>query len=249
MSRACEFLDGSATVRGHPMEEKVRDSIQLQTYDDPKDAQKLYVGISGIQYCGVSSTICHIFIYLLYHFDFLFIQHRLFEDVKKKRNPLFNPQFIMKTVLHQHSTIENVELTLNTKQFLHPSLDHSIKQFEESVGRLDLGVKGLLTAFARDLPQQHSKILRLADVAIMNYVSMAVLARASRAICLKFESATVDHVLAGLICEEHHAKVWNLMKTLDTGVANSFDAYYQKVAKMLIKEKKCFTEHPLTRYF
>lgn len=54
MSRTCSFLDTDVTVKGHPMEEKIRDAIQLQTYDDPKDALKLYVGIAGIQHCGVS---------------------------------------------------------------------------------------------------------------------------------------------------------------------------------------------------
>lgn len=152
-------------------------------------------------------------------------------------------------MLNRHSTIDNVELTLNTKKFLHMSLDHSIEMFEKSVGRLNLGVESLLSAFARDLPQQHCKILRLAEAAILNYVSMAALARASRAVCLKFESASSEHALAGLICEEHHANVLRLMKTLDTEMLSSYDAYYQKVAKMLIKEKKCFTEHPLTRYF
>lgn len=53
MSWACSYMENDVMVKGHPMEEKIRDAIQLQTYDDPKDSLKLYVGIAGIQYCGV----------------------------------------------------------------------------------------------------------------------------------------------------------------------------------------------------
>lgn len=38
------------------MEEKIRDAIQLQAYDEPKEHLKLYIGVSGIQYFGVNAN-------------------------------------------------------------------------------------------------------------------------------------------------------------------------------------------------
>lgn len=57
MGRATEFSDSIVTIKGHPMAENIRNAIQLQTYDDPNDALKLYTAICGIQYCGVSAII------------------------------------------------------------------------------------------------------------------------------------------------------------------------------------------------
>lgn len=151
--------------------------------------------------------------------------------------------------MKQGSTIDKVELKLNIKKHLHPALDKPIKWFEESVGRLNLGTNLLMTEYAKELPQEHCKILRLADAGILNYVMMATLARVSRAVCHKFQTATAEQYIAGLVCEEHRTTILRLMKELDSGPQNSFDPYYQKVSKMLLKEKKYFTEHPLTRFF
>lgn len=176
-------------------------------------------------------------------------QSRIFDEVKKKRNPLFNPEYMMNALLKGNNSIENIKLHLNIKRHLHHSLDFPIKWFEESVGRLNIGVEIVMTEHARHLPQQHCKILRLADIGILNYVTMATLARASRAICHKFDSAPAEHAIAGLISDNHRVTILRLVKELDEGPYHSFDGYYQKVSKLLVKEKKYFTEHPLSRYF
>lgn len=176
-------------------------------------------------------------------------QRRMFEDIMKKRNPLFHPGYIMAAVLGRQNTIDQPKLTLKIKKHLHPTLDLSIQWFEESLARVQLGAQILMTDYAKDLLQQHVKVGRLADGAILNYVSMASLARSSRALCLKFKSASTEHCLAGLICEESRARILHLMKEIEGGKYTSFDGYYQKVSKMLTKEKQYFPEHPLSRYF
>lgn len=155
----------------------------------------------------------------------------------------------MKILLQKQDSIDNVELKLNIKEHLHMSLDMPIKWFEESVARLSLGTEIVMTEYARDLLQQHVKIARLADAAILNYASMASLSRASRSICHKFETAPIEHALAGLVCEDSRANVLRLMKQIESGMQVSFDLYYQKVSKMMMKDRKYFAEHPLSRYF
>lgn len=250
MSWACSYMENSVTVKGHPMEQKIRDVIQLQTIDDPIDSLKLFVGIAGIQYCGVGelTDIFPIFSSDSHNF-FLPLQQRMFEDIKKKRNPLLNPEFIMKLIMNQESTIDKVKLKLDIRKHLHPGLHKSIKWFEESVARLNIGTNILMTEYAKELPQEHCKILRLADASILNYVMMATLARVSRTVCHKFETTEAEQYIAGLVCEEHRTTILHLMKELDCGPQNSFDPYYQKVSKMLLREKEYFTQHPLTRFF
>lgn len=151
--------------------------------------------------------------------------------------------------MQRHQTIEDAELKLNIINHLHPAFDFSSKWFEQSVARLQMGTRILMIDYARDLPQQHCKILRLANAGILCYVSMAVLSRASRSMCHKFETASMEHSIAGLVCKENSSIVLDLMQQIEIGPSHSFDTYYQKVAKMVIKEKKYFAEHPLTRFF
>lgn len=47
------FVDLPATIEDHPTNEFIRDALQLQTFGEPKDILKLYIGIAGIQHSGV----------------------------------------------------------------------------------------------------------------------------------------------------------------------------------------------------
>lgn len=49
------FVDTPATVVEHPINSLIRDAVQLQTFGEPKDILKLYIGVAGIQHCGVSA--------------------------------------------------------------------------------------------------------------------------------------------------------------------------------------------------
>lgn len=48
------FLDASVTLDEHSLNEIIRDAIQMQTFSEQKDTLRLFVGVSGIQYAGVS---------------------------------------------------------------------------------------------------------------------------------------------------------------------------------------------------
>lgn len=47
-------IDSPATVDEHPINHIIRDAVQLQTFGEPKDILKLYIGVAGIQHSGVS---------------------------------------------------------------------------------------------------------------------------------------------------------------------------------------------------
>lgn len=88
VSQVCGFLDAKVTMKGHPMEEKIRDAIQLQACDDPKEHLKLYIGVSGIQYYGVNAPDTMLIFLLI--FDDSFNYFRLECLTKPKpRDPFF----------------------------------------------------------------------------------------------------------------------------------------------------------------
>lgn len=178
----------------------------------------------------------------------LLLQERFYEEVKKTRNPLFNPKFIMEQML-KHHTVENVKYFLKIKKHLHPAMDLTSDWFEQSIARLKIGTDILLGQYGRDLPQQHIEILRLSDAAILNFITFACITRASRAFCLKLPNGEYERLLAGCISNTNRDEVKRLMLAVELGPHKSFDGFYQKVAKVVIKAKKYFPEHPLKRFF
>lgn len=48
------FINEPATIEGHPINHLLRNAIQMQTIGEPKDILKLFIGVAGIQHCGVS---------------------------------------------------------------------------------------------------------------------------------------------------------------------------------------------------
>lgn len=152
----------------------------------------------------------------------------------------------MKNLLRQLRYNDKIPFEQNIEKKLHTSLDSPMKLFEESLRQLNVGVEILMTDYARNSPQMQCKISRLADATILSYVSLATLSRASRALYHEFESGTAEHDIAEMVCEEHSATISHLMNKISD---DSFDALDQKVSKMLIKNKKYFAAHPLTRFF
>lgn len=51
------YIDGRLTITDHPVNTFVRSAIQLQAVGEPKNTLKLYIGVNGIQYSGVSCRI------------------------------------------------------------------------------------------------------------------------------------------------------------------------------------------------
>lgn len=54
------FVDAPITMDEHPMNNAVRDALQSQTFGEPKDILKLYIGVAGIIHSGVHFPILHI---------------------------------------------------------------------------------------------------------------------------------------------------------------------------------------------
>lgn len=60
------FVGAPATLVEHPLNRLIRDAVQLQTFGEPKDILKLYIGVAGIQHSGVN----FITKYLIFFFEY-----------------------------------------------------------------------------------------------------------------------------------------------------------------------------------
>lgn len=155
----------------------------------------------------------------------------------------------MSALINKTYDIDNIKTGMDLKKHVHITMDHHTKWFDQSVGRQQVGCEGLMYEYGQELPKEHVKISKLANIGILNYATMASISRANRAICLKSQSAPIEHLLSGCISSRNRFLVKELVIDMTQSTIDSFDPYFQKLAKMMIKEKKYFPEHPLSRFF
>lgn len=51
------FVGIAATLEEHPVNDLIRNAVQLQTFGESKDILKLFIGVSGIQHSGVCYSV------------------------------------------------------------------------------------------------------------------------------------------------------------------------------------------------
>lgn len=155
----------------------------------------------------------------------------------------------MNALLHKNYNYEKVKSGINLTKCVHITMDHHIKCFDESIARQNIGCEALMYEYGHDLPKEHVKILKLADVGILNYATLASISRANRAVCLRAQEAPIEHLLSACVASRNRFLVKKYIIDMTQSALDSFDPFIQKVAKMMIKEKRYFPEHPLSRFF
>ncbi|KAF4533144.1 hypothetical protein B566_EDAN007955 [Ephemera danica] len=174
----------------------------------------------------------------------------LAETVKKLRNPLMNPGFILKKLLERRKQAKDrPKLTLGLNGFLHPSLEGASRQLEYSVLRLQYAVEILLSRYGNDVMNHQMELKRIADVAIDIYGSTAVLARASRSYCIGLRNAEHELVLATTFCQDALNRIKINIKEIELGSGGTQDVSYKKIADKIFECNGYCAEHPLTRNF
>lgn len=176
------------------------------------------------------------------------MQEHSYEQVKQKRNPLFNPEFALKNFFANES-LDKYNSNLTIKESVVTEFDLPVSWLEASIERLRIGTSTLMEVHGRNLPKEHCEIQRLAEAATLNYVSYSSLLRANRSWVLQLPEAADERVIAGCICDANGKRVKQLMQCIEDGPLATFEVYYQHVTKMLIKNKSYFPVHPLTRFF
>lgn len=156
---------------------------------------------------------------------------------------------MMNTLINRGIDLDNVKTGIDLQKHFHPLMYKNVKVFDESVARQYVGCEALLYEFGHDLPQERVRILRLADVAILNYATMASITRANRADCLEQPVGNLYNLLSGCVSSRHRFLVKHLVIDMTQSSVDSFEPYFQKLATVMLKDKRYFPEHPLTRFF
>lgn len=222
----CSFVDSRVTIDGEPLNELLRNAIQLQSLGGPRDPLKLYIAIAGLKHCG----------------------ERIFDAIQKKRNPLMTPELTLKNFFRNETNNKFTSLLE-----LHDKFDYNFDLpatwLEHAITRLRVGTNTLMSVFGRDLAKEHSELQKLSEAAIYNYASFASLVRANRTWILKLEHGSFERVLAGCLIRDNGERVKNLMQYIEDGPTASFEPLYQNLSKIVVKNKAYFPVHPLTRFF
>lgn len=151
--------------------------------------------------------------------------------------------------LFKSESITNIHYTLLLREHLVNVFDLPANWLEASIKRIKMSTETLMVAYGRELPQEHNEIQRVGDAAILTYASFASLARANRSWCLKLPDTQHERVTASCVVDTNSKKVLALTQHIEDGPQKTFETFYQRVAKLLIKNKSYFFVHPLTRFF
>lgn len=165
-----------------------------------------------------------------------------------KRNPLFNPAYVMKKVF-KDECIKNIYTNLDLIEHLHPSFDVAALHLEQSICRLSLGSDFLLANHGKNVMTKHPDLLRLSESAMEIYALFCSLSRASRAYCIGLRHADYDRLLTTCVAHTTSERVLYLMTEVEKGEIYAYDTHFDKVAEQLFFCKEYFAEHPLTRNF
>lgn len=196
----------------------------------------------SIIYCNFQSYEFHVFS------QSIFLQDRIFDEVKKKRNLFFNPEYALR-LFFKEETMDRYESDLRLMENVVSEFDIVAGWLEASIHRLRIGANILMTAHGRNIYSEHQEIQRLAETVTYIFASFACLVRANRSWILKLPEGESERVLAGCSCDTNRKLVEDLMRHIEDGPMDPIDKHYQTIAKQLMKTKSYFPVHPLTRFF
>nr|XP_053642557.1 complex I assembly factor ACAD9, mitochondrial-like [Cherax quadricarinatus] len=229
-SECLQILGGMGYMKPYPFERYLRDARVLLIFEGTNEILRLFIALSGLQHAGIE----------------------LQSLIKKLRNPLMNPGFILgKSIERLRHQKDNPKLDLDLAGYIHPSLKLGADSLEYCVKRLQYSVEVVLARHGLKVaePENQLELARLADCAIDIYGMTAVLSRASRSYCIGIRNSAHEMQLAMMFCEEAAARIKKRVKDIENGPFINSDSTYMKIADTLIENKGYAAEHPLTRVF
>ncbi|XP_066997167.2 complex I assembly factor ACAD9, mitochondrial isoform X2 [Anabrus simplex] len=218
----------SSFIEGFEYERLFRDSRTTMLPVEENDMSRLFIALAGLQHAGIS----------------------LHETVKKLRNPLFYPGFLIKKIFQtRDQEKDKPKLLTKVENLVHPNLQVEGEHLEYSVQRLKYATEILLTRYGQEVTNSEMELCKLADVAINIFAMAAVIARASHSSSVGLQNFEIEMVMAKMFCSSALQEVRSKVQDIIDGpvLTNIFN--YQKIAKKVFKSKGYFPQHPLTRNF
>ncbi|XP_055681007.1 complex I assembly factor ACAD9, mitochondrial [Lutzomyia longipalpis] len=223
---ATNHRDPSVFTPGHVTERFLRDALQFQTHGEVLDSLRGLIALTGLQFVG----------------------KELYENVKKIRNPLFHPSFVMKRLFTSQS-FDRPKKFANLEHYLHLSVKSGADALELSITRLHLMTEFLLNRHGTEILKHQLELIRLAEAASHCFAMFASVARASRSYCIGLRHADYEMHVATNICSHGTEGIVELAKETQMHEMFSHDVAHQIVGKQFFKSRGYFLEHPITRNF
>jgi len=217
-------------MKDYAYERYLRDARILLIFEGTNEILRMFVGLNGLQYAG----------------------QELSQMVKKLRNPLMNPGFVLgKGMDAIRQKRDNPKLDMDLREQLHPSLGAAADVLEYCTKRFQYGVESVLSRHAKKVvePENQMEIARLADCAIDLFAMTAVLGRASRSKSIGVRNADHEIHLAMTFTNQAAMRFKKRVKDLEDGPFISGDEALNTIADELFEHGGYVAEHPLTRTY
>lgn len=133
--------------------------------------------------------------------------------------------------------LENAKTNIDLKEHVATSLAHHTSCFDKAVAWQSDACELLMWEYGETLPHEHVRIIRLAEVGILNFATMASIARANRTIRLKLPSAPLEHLLSDCISVRNRFLVKTLVVDMTQNSISSFEPVFQLAARYMLKPR------------
>lgn len=225
-SEALQILGGLGYMKEYPYERMLRDCRILLIFEGTNEILRMFIALMCCQHAG----------------------KELAESVRKIRNPLMNPGFVLNSLWNRRRHVnDNPKLYMDLPGQLHPSLMDEANQLEYCTQRLQYAVEIALQRHGKDIIEKQMDLKRLADIVIDIYAMTACLGRASRAYCIGLPNSDHEVRLAQTFCNDAIRRVKANVNDVVTGEYVNNEANYKKIAATVFKNKGYCASHPLSR--
>uniref|UniRef100_A0A1I8PMF5 Acyl-CoA dehydrogenase family member 9, mitochondrial n=1 Tax=Stomoxys calcitrans TaxID=35570 RepID=A0A1I8PMF5_STOCA len=225
-TRCLDMIGPKSLVSGQATEHFYRNASYLYSQGESIDNLSIYIALSGLQHAGTIMG----------------------DNIRKQRNPLFNPGHIFSKLM-ERTSLDNPVTKMDLKENLHPTLEPGALCLEHSVARLQMCVDLLFTRYGNGIVERHNESRRVAEMVTTIYAMFASLSRASRSYCIGLQLADHEMLTAMAICADGRDKVLTIAREIFYGQYVNNDNNLQRLSRQIVKSKGYFATHPLTYNF
>lgn len=223
VNQCINILGSRSYFKNYPYERLLRDSLAWNIVEGSSDMLKMYISLTGFNHAG----------------------NLIADDIRKLRNPLFNPIFAFKKIIQKTKVGHNkIKLTMDLAGHLHPTLKNMANNLEQNVIKFQHAVEMLLTSYGQNIINKQVDLKRITDIVIELYAMTAVLGRSSRSYCIGLQNSEIEIQLAIAYCIDANNRIAAIFQEMSNIFDRNDDNYLESASK-LINHKGYVIEDPL----
>lgn len=218
VNEAMQIMGGAGYMKEYPFERFLRDSRISMIFEGTNEILRLFIALSGVQAPG----------------------EHLRELVAAVRDPVQNYGMILTEL------VERVKARVTGERIdkAHADLRRSTVQVEDQVVNFGQAVELLLRKYGKGILEEQMLLRRVADVAIDLYGMVACIARATRSLEEKLDSADHEARLCTVFCDGAFRRIRRNLRALQEPRNNGDDAL-RELAGEILEAGKYIPPHPI----